>query len=155
MNYRQSLNQIKILHGALFIGIVLFGGVSVAFHTVMNLGTQLDILPPDMIYLFLAGAAILLLFSDYIYRKKTGSIERNMELRHKITTYRIAALLRVFLIETAGMAVGIGYLLSGNWLYLIIFAVPLLYFIYTFPKDEHMQQVLDLTYTEQQQLGFI
>lgn len=153
MDLKQSLLQVKILHGALFAGIVLFVGVCIAVQEFINMSDQLAVLPEQSVFLILLIAAALLFLSNFFYKKRTAVIEKSLSLEERLHHYRTAALLRVALIETAALSVGIGYLLSGDMIYLLIMAIPLVYFVYTFPKDEVMIQVLELSYMEQQQLA--
>ena len=152
MDLKESFFQIKLLHGALFAGVLLFAGVCIVIHNVMDIGSELNVLPEQAIYLILLLAAGMLYLSSFFYKKRTAVITQNLVLKEKLLQYRSAAILRAALIETAALSVGVGYLLSGELIYLGAMVIPLAYFIYTFPKDDVMIRTLDLTYTEQQKL---
>lgn len=153
MDLKESFFQIKILHGALFVGILLFAGVCIVIHFALEIGTELSILPGEAMYLILLVASAMLYLSSYLYKKRTAVITQNVTLEEKINQYRAAAILRAALIETAALSLGIGYLLSGELIYLGALIIPLVYFAYTFPKEDVMIHAMDLTYTEQQKLN--
>lgn len=152
IDLKQIFLQVKILHAAMFIGIVIFAVVSYVLHNVMEIGESLTVLPSNTIYLIILLATALLWIASIMYKNRASRIEGDLLLTERITRYRIAAILRVALTEAASFTVIIGYLLSGNLTYLLIAIIPLLYFAYTFPRDKEIIQALNLSYSEQQQL---
>ena len=153
MDIEQSIKEMKILHGALFAGVLLFAGVSIVIHLVLELGAELAILPKQALYLVFLIVAATMYLGNSLFAKNVALIEENLSLDEKINRYRSASILRVALIETAALSTIIGYMLSGNLLYMILLAVPLIYFVYTFPHENTVIESLQLTYSEQQQLG--
>lgn len=152
MDLKESLFQIKILHGALFAGVLLFAGICIVIHYVLDIGNELYVLSGQAMVPLLLMAAGMLYLSSFLYKKRTALITQSFTLEDKLQYYRSAVILRAVLIEFAALSVGIGYLLSGELLYLGAMIIPLAYFLQTFPKDEAMISTMDLTYAEQQEL---
>lgn len=152
MDLKESFFQIKILYSALIVGVLLFAGICLVIHNVFDIGNELHVLPEQAIYLIFLIAVTMLYLSSFLYKKRTALITQSFTLDDKLQYYRNAVILRAALIEIAALSVGIGYLLSGELLYLGAMIIPLAYFLQTFPKDEAMISTMDLTYAEQQEL---
>lgn len=60
MDLKQAFFQVKILHAALFGGVLLFGGISFVFHNQMNIGDSLVMLPDNAFYPVVLLAGVLL-----------------------------------------------------------------------------------------------
>ena len=153
MHIKRALKEMKILHGALFVGVILFAGVSIVIHLELELGAELVILPEQSLYIIILVVAAAIYMGHFLFTKNIALIEGDLSLEEKVNRYRSASILRAALIETAALSTIIGYILSGDLLYLILLAVPLMYFVYTFPKENAVVHNLQLTYAEQQKLG--
>lgn len=137
----------------MFVGVLLFAGVSFVMNQMINPGAALVALPSNVLYLIVIAATILLWLSGVIFNSRISAIEQGLPLQERIGTYRSAAILRVALIETASLIVITGYLLSGTIYYLLLAFIPLYFFVKTFPKDEAIVEALELSYSEKQKLG--
>lgn len=153
MNQGDPVSQMKIIHGALFLGVVLFVGICIYIHIGMGLSESFAILPPEALYLVILIGGTMIFGGAVIYKKLVGGIGNELSLEDKITKYRGAAILRVAFIESAALLIGIGYMLSGDFWYLALMIVPLFYFWRTSPSLEKLDKELRLTYTEQQKLS--
>ncbi|NGP76926.1 hypothetical protein G3570_09800 [Balneolaceae bacterium YR4-1] len=153
MDIKQAFFQIRILHAALFVGVILFAGISFAFHNFMSIGDSLVTLPDNAFYLVLLLAGLLLWLSYFTYRNRISKIVKGSSLKERIDAFRSAAILRVALVEAASLVVIMAYLLSGDRMYLIVAIAPLFFFISTFPKEDKMIETLELSYSEVQQLN--
>ncbi len=153
MDLKESLNQTKILHGTLLAGILIFTALCIMIHYFVSEGNPFEgVLPGEALYLIVLVAVASLYGSGILYRRNLSAVSQ-LSLKDKLSRYRSAALLRASLIDVAAMVVCVGYLLTGSVIYLMILVVPVAWFVGTFPKDEKMIEVLDLSYSEQQQLG--
>lgn len=153
MDKNHPVNQMRILHGALLIGVLVFIAICIYIHEGLGIGDSLAMLPEQAFYLVILIAGSILLGGNFIFRKMTSDIGNELTLQEKITKYRGASILRAAMIESAALVIVIGYMLSGNTWYLIVEVVPLFYFWNTFPNEDKMYNELDLTYREQHQLG--
>lgn len=152
IDLKQTILQAKILHAAMFIGVILFAMISYAIHNFMDAGGSLAILPANAIYPVILLAAAMLWVGSLIYKKGVSGIDKNLSLEERVTYFRKAALLRVALIEAASLTVITGYLLSGDLYYLALALIPLLFFANTFPRDDEIIEAINLSYSERQQL---
>lgn len=153
MDLKQSFFQIKILHAAMFVGVILFAGLSFVFHNFLNVGASLIMLPESALYLIALLAGFLLRLSSVIYKRRISEIDIDLPLEERVGIFRSAAILRIAIIEGASLVLIMGYLLSGHIMYLLIAFLPLYFFIATFPKDEMLIETMELTYSEVQQLS--
>jgi len=152
MDLKQTFLQAKILHGAMFFGVLLFAGLSFVLNNFVNAGIGLVVLPSNALYLIVLAAVAMLWLSGFIYKKRISVIEGNLPLQERVANFRSASILRVALIEAASLTLITGYLLSGNIYYLLVAFMPLYFFMKTFPRDEEISETLELSYSEMRQL---
>ena len=136
----------------MFVGVLLFAGVSYVMHNVVNAGEGLVVLPSNALYMVVISAMILLWLSGVLFNSRISAIEQGSPLQERMVTYRSAAILRVALVEAAALIVITGYLLSGTVYYLLLAFVPLYFFVITFPKEEAIVEALELSYSEKQKM---
>ncbi len=119
--------QLKILHGALCMGVFLFLGISVFL---VNSGSVGDSFDPDQSQLFLylaLGLSIACLFvSRFIGPKILEGAKTKNTLDEKIEVYRSASIVNYALIEGPSLACITFFLLSGNYYILGLGIVNLL-----------------------------
>lgn len=153
MDLKESLNQLKILHGSLLAGILIFTALCIMIHYFAFESNPFEgVLPGEALYLIVLVAAASLYGSGMLYKRNLSAVSQ-LSLKDKLSRYRSAVLLRAALIDVAAMVICTGYLLTGSIIYLMILIVPVAWFAGTFPKDETMAEELNLSYSEQQQLG--
>lgn len=150
---KESLKQLKLLHGALFVGILLLVGVGFILHNVLDIGAAISVLPEQALYLIIVIAGGSLYASDFVFRKQLATIDSETSLENRLDSYRQAGIIRAALIESAALCTGMGYILTGAHIYLLLCMAPIALFIYTFPKYENMVDDLNLSYAEQNRLS--
>ncbi|MDZ7715650.1 MAG: hypothetical protein U5J95_05495 [Balneolaceae bacterium] len=152
MNDTNSFYQLKILHLALVIGVVLFGGVCLVIKLVFSISFP-ELLPHNSIYITILILIVLIAGSDFLFKNRISNIERGMPVKEKLAAYRLASLIRFMLIETAAIISGVGYLLTGVVLrYFVLMIIATGYFIYVKPTKEKVIDELNLSYSDQQKL---
>ena len=136
-----------IIYGALIFGLVT--SFAIALFIVENKKVE-PIQSIDEIFKFLipiAGFAVMFLARS-IYNKNISSANFSEALLAKITKYRTFKIIQWALIESGAFLSLAGFILTGNYLYAIIFLFLLGYLILIKPSKE--QFIKDLKISSEQ-----
>ncbi|MGZ3756913.1 MAG: hypothetical protein ACXVAY_04760 [Mucilaginibacter sp.] len=140
------LKVISIIHLALFAGQTMFA--IVAFFLVGK--TQIDIKNNNDPLLFLVPILAIggFIASNLMFKQQLNSSTNRDALKDKLMGYQTELIIRFALLEAPSLF-GIGsYLLTGNFLFLIISGLLMLYFISIRPTRVKIENDLNLTYDE-------
>jgi hypothetical protein len=150
---RQYFSILSTLHRAFLIGQVLFAVAAVAVRTTgqmeVDAGKELgEILPIVALGLAIAGVAA----SHFLFSKRLETLRQRDGLAQKLQDYRSALILRWALLEGPVMLAIIAYMLTGNFLLLILIAAVVILFIFFRPSRSRALQDLQLPHDEEYQL---
>jgi hypothetical protein len=138
-NTSEQFRLIGIIYGGLIFGMItffaiaLFIGENKKFEPIHSADEIFKLLIP------LAGFAVMF-FARSIYNKKTSSVNYNDDLLSKISKYRTFKIIQWALVESVGFLSIVGFIITGNYLYAIVFLFMLGYFILIKPTKEQFSR---------------
>src|SRR5271168_4082660 len=126
-NRQTFVKMIAIIHAALLIGQVLFGIVAFAEtkSTVFNLKLGSDPFFYIVPFLIVAG----MLSGSFLFTQQISKLADKNSLNEKLAGYQKALIVRFAIAEGPSLLGIVGYMLSGNVIYLILVGINVLYFI--------------------------
>lgn len=153
LELKESISQQKILYYALVGGVVLLGLLALVINTVVGIDFKID-LPSELQYLAIAYIVFTFFISGYVFKQRLSKVDAAMSLVEKVGEYRSAAIIKYAIVEGASLLLATAYLVTGSYVYFILFGVTVGYFLYVRPTKEEMIDELNLSYADQQKLGF-
>lgn len=147
-------STLNLMHKAMLAGQVIFTAV------IFILVYQKIFLPvlaeheKPMQALAIAFAAAAIFFGNSLFKKKLALINENHgnDAKLKLTKYRSASIMQWGLLETACLVSGICLLLTGNYAFIALAVVLILYFAMLAPVKSRVSGHLDLQSTELDEL---
>jgi hypothetical protein len=134
-NISEHFRVTGIIYGALIFGQIIF--FAIALFIVENNKFE-SIHSIDEIFTFLiplAGFAVMF-FARAIYNKNIATVNYNDELLSKISKYRTLKIIQWALVKSVGFLSNVGLIITGNYLYAIVFLFMMGYFILIKPTKE-------------------
>lgn len=130
MNNSNAFSAFKIVHLALLIGQLLFMGAM--FYLLYNK----IIIPPfagkdRMLQLAAVGVAAIAFFAgNNIFKKRLATLKdaASLTAKERFEKYRAACIILWAMLETAALLSGICFFLSGNYAFLILGSLQILFF---------------------------
>ena len=150
---KESFSQQTILYYALVAGVIMMGLVAFIINEVVGLNFDMG-LPPELLYVGGGYVVFTFFISNYVFKQMMSKVDSTMNLGEKVEKYRSASIIKYAIVEGAALIIGIGYLVTGNYQYFILFGVAVGYFLFVRPTKQEMIDGLNLSYREQQELGF-
>ena len=163
MNYKsegtssvsQDLKGLRILTTALSVGVIIFTLVSVGINQFNGPFLQEEIKKVSSFLLpLMTGLALLaLLMARYLYQQRIRDIrEGNNNLKGKIDKYRAAVTLYLAICEGMALFNVVLFLLTGDYLLLIITGAMLLLMLGRLLAIRGVANELNLSWQEQEEL---
>jgi len=146
-NISEQFRLTGIIYGALIIGLITF--FAIALFIVENKMVE-PIQSIDEIFKFIipiAGFAVMFLARS-IYNKNISSVNISEDLLAKIAKYRTFKIIQWAQIESGAFLSLVGFILTSNYLYAIVFLFLLGYLILIKPSKE--QFINDLKISDEQ-----
>lgn len=146
-NISEQFRLTGIIYGALIIGLITF--FAIALFIVENKMVE-PIQSIDEIFKFIipiAGFAVMFLARS-IYNKNISSFNFSEDLLSKISKYRTFKIIQWAQIESGAFLSLVGFILTSNYLYAIVFLFLLGYLILIKPSKE--QFINDLKISDEQ-----
>jgi len=134
-NISEQFRVTGIVYSALIFGMIIFFAIAMFIVENKNFEPNQSI---DEIFKFLiplVGFAVMY-FVRVIYRKNISSVNFYDDLLSKFTNYRKFKIIQWSLIETVGILSNIGFIITGNYLYAIVFLFMLGFFVLIKPTKE-------------------
>ena len=134
-NISEQFRVTGIIYGALIFGLIIF--FAIALFIVENKKFE-PVQSIDEIFKFLIPIAgiVVMFLARSIYNKNISSINYNDDLLSKINKYRTFKIIQWALVESVAFLSNVGFILTGNYLYAIVFLFMLGYFILIKPSKE-------------------
>jgi hypothetical protein len=150
-NQQTFVKIIAIIYAALLIGQVLFG--IVAFARTKGIGLNLKLGSDPFFYIvpFLIVAGML--FGNFLFMQQISKLADKNTLSEKLAGYQTALIIRFAIAEAPSLLGIVGYMLSGNVIYLILTTFNVLYFILIRPTKDKMAADLELTHEDKNAMG--
>ena len=136
-NISEQFRVTGIIYGALILGLITF--FAIALIIVENKKIE-PIQSVDEIFKLLiplAGFAVMFIARS-IYNKNISSVNYNDDLLSKISKYRTFKIIQWAFVESVGFLSIVGFIITGNYLYAIIFLFMLGFFILIKPTKEQL-----------------
>ena len=146
-NISEQFRVTGIIYGALIFGPIIFFAIALfivenkKFEPIQSINEIFKFLIP------IAGFAVMFLARS-IYNKNISSMNYNDDLLSKISKYRTFKIIQWAQIEAGAFLSLVGFILTGNYLYAIVFLFLLGYFILIKPSKE--QFINDLKISSEQ-----
>jgi len=140
MNDNNTSEQFRVI-GIIYVGLI-FGMITffaIALFIVENKKFE-PIHSVDEIFKLvipLAGFAVMFLARS-IYNKNISSVNYNENLLYKISKYRTFKIIQWALVESVAFLSNVGFIITGNYLYAIVFLFMLGFFILIKPTKEQL-----------------
>jgi hypothetical protein len=134
-NISEQFRLTGIIYGALIFGLITF--FAIALFIVENKKIE-PIQSINEIFKFLipiAGFAVMFLARS-IYNKNISTVNFSEDISAKIAKYRTFKIVQWAQIESVAFLSNVGFILTGNYLYAIVFLFMLGYFILIKPSKE-------------------
>lgn len=134
---------LSILHLAMLIGQLLFGGVAAAL--VLSGSYQPSL--PDSRLIQIAAIAVAVVgvgLSQFLFNSRMAIAHTGANLDAKLSSYKTAAIVRNALLEGPALFCITLYLLTGKLLYIGIAAVLILWFAFQFPVRSKVLSALQM-----------
>jgi uncharacterized membrane protein len=143
------VRTLGIIHLALLAGQALFAFV------MFTLSEQTSIkLDKNDIFIFIVPVFAVAAFfiSQLLFKTLLNKAVNTTGLNAKLSNYQIAVIVRMALLESASLFAIVVYYLTGNFLYLLIAILLMIYGVVIRPTAENIADDLLLTYDEKMQL---
>jgi hypothetical protein len=150
-NISEQFRVTRIIYGALIFAMITFFAISLFIvenkknEPIQSIDEFFKLLIP------LAGFAVMFL-ARCIYNKNISSVNYNDDLLSKISKYRTFKIIQWALVESVGFLSIVGFIITGNYLYAIVFLFMLGYFFLIKPTKE--QFIKDFKISSDQKVVF-
>lgn len=143
----------QILFSALVFGQLMF--MLVVIYLVQIQGIRYNGNELNEMYLYAAPiiTVFCLIFGFTLYKGKLKKIKEKKHLYEKLADYRSAQILRWALLEGASFFSIMAFLLTSNYLFIMIVGLIIGTFVLTIPSRMKFDSELDLSWEEKNQLS--
>lgn len=131
-NFFTVLNIIFI---ALSMGQLILFGVVFFIASQNSIQRNMD-LDSILLYLSPAYSISMIFISKFLYNKISQSIDRSLDVKSKAMKYRTSSIVNWAMLESANLFSLISFLLTSNYVHLLIFAGVFAGFILNRPSKE-------------------
>ena len=152
MTVKTFFYSLQILFFAMIAGLVLFA--IVAYYLNMTEQGAKDPSLNGMFYFIVPSTLVLgIIGGQYLSNAKFQAAKEAPNLSAKLEGFRTGMILRYATIEGPGMLAIVAYLLTNNFLYLVIGLAGILFFLRHQPTKDRAIEVLDLDSSERATLN--
>lgn len=129
MPQNNNIKALQVLHNAMMFGQALFAAVAIFIVYKNGRLLQSDSIDKTLQVVVVLVALPLIVFGLKWYQKKVLEIRNNNNSpTQKFTQYRNAIIKVLAMVEAPAILSIIAFLLTGNWAFLILFAMLLIFF---------------------------
>lgn len=129
---------LNIIFIALSVGQLVFFGIAFILASQDGIKTNAE-LESILIYISPVYSIAMIFFSRFMYNRISQSVDRSLDIKLKLLKYRTASIVSWASLESATLFSLVSYLLTGNYIHLLIFAGVFAGFIINHPsKDKFM-----------------
>ncbi|WP_419701884.1 hypothetical protein [Mucilaginibacter sp. NFX135] len=149
-----AVRTMKIIHGALLAGQVLFASVAIATGTKTLYFNGRD--TKDVF--FFVGPALAfgcIIAGFFLFKKLIDRLSQKTDLQSKVTGYQAAFITRAALLEGPSLFNIVAFMLSGNLFYLFISVLLMLILFRSRPTANRIAEDLQLGYDDKAELGAV
>jgi len=147
-NSKSYLKTLTIIHFALAVGQIIFAIIVFAHHQKTEM--VVDPINDVMFIPFLVTLLMAFAVGPVIYKKLLSQVH-GKSLTIKLNQFRAASIVKYALIEGPSLFGIVIYFLSGNFFYLLVSGLLIIYFLTLRPTKEKIEKGLNLDYKEKEQ----
>ena len=149
-----AVKTMKIIHGGLLAGQVLFAGVAVATGTQALYFNARD---TKDVFFFIAPALAFgcIVAGFFLFKQLIERLSQKTDLQSKLTGYQAAFITRAALLNGSSLFSIVAFMLSGNLFYLFISVLLMLILLRSRPTANRIADDLRLGYDDEATLGAI
>jgi hypothetical protein len=150
---RDIIRSISFLYWAMLLGLVTFIVVTSLF--VSNVG-EIIISDPHTAFILKTVLILILIaiapISYLVPQRQINRIEKDQKLTAKLAAYHRASLIRFALMNSSGILIALGFMLTANTNLIFLQAVVILFFLIYKPSPFKIASDLELDEKERQQI---
>ncbi len=152
MTSKEYFKSLKVVHGALVSGVVFFLVISIVLQLngYKNFGKDVVLMMLALSMLFAAGGVVA---SAVLFKRKLNELDPQDNLSNKLVFYRSAQVVKYALLEAPSFFCIVFFMLTGNYVILVVLAVPLFLLIKEYPNKERCINDLSLSLKESDKLN--
>jgi len=149
-----AVKTMKIIHGGLLTGQVLFAGVAVATGTKAIYFNARD---TQDVFFFVAPLLAFggIIAGFFLFKQLTARLSEKNDLQSKVAGYQAAFITRSALLEGPSLFSIVVFMLSGNLFYLFISVLLMLILLQSRPTANRIAEDLQLDYDDKAELGAV
>ncbi|MCP4181635.1 MAG: hypothetical protein GY756_28045 [bacterium] len=153
LNTKEYYRLLSLIFYALLAGQIIFA--CVGFYFVKSGNYIPEFSESKTLFSILVGLIVIegISVGNYVYKRKISKIKYSVDLKLKMSEYRIANIIRFAFIEASSIFSIILYILSGYTVLLIGSTVTIGYFIFIRPTAEQTLKELKLNTEEKNKLN--
>lgn len=140
-----SFNVIKLIFFGLLSGQVLFLGVAIYLNQSFSIIFNEDNV---MIYILPCMAIASIFIGNFIFNQSITNTKSKNTFQEKINGYLSASIIKFALVEGVSLLSIVNYLISGNFIFIIIAIFLIFYFFTLQPSKEKVITTLKLSAEE-------
>jgi len=134
-NISEQFRVTGIVYSALIFGMITFFAIALFLVENKNIEPIQSVDEVFKLLIPLAGFGVMY-FVRVIYKKNISSVNYYDDLLSKISKYRTFKIIQWSLVESVGFLSNVGFIITGNYLYAIVFLFMLGFFILIKPTKE-------------------
>lgn len=135
MDNAPVLQTMKILHKALYIGLVIFAAVATYLVASNSASNVIGDFESIMQIIALVFTAIAVFLGEKLFKNKLLIIKEQSDNKVKLELYRQASITQWALLEAAAIISIVGFFLSTNYAFLALTICIIIYFILLSPTE--------------------
>ena len=144
MTSKEFIRSLVIIHIAMIMGLIFFAVVAVYLHMSGSFTTNTAELRDIFLIIVPLFAFGAFMGSRFIFSMKLNQAKEKSDLTDKINEYRSILIIRFALLEGAALFSLVIYLLTGDYIFLIIAGLMVVYFSLLKPTTDKLIFDLEL-----------
>ncbi len=151
-NNQAGIQQFRTIYFALLAGQIAFAGVVFVIHEGTIAGSEgftgtMEYL--GLVILLLSFSASVLIFQNFV-----SMANKENRLSNKLSRLKTGFIIRWALLEGANLFLLVGMIITGNSLFMMLFAIGIVMFISARIRPSRLRYILKLNHREMEELGF-
>ncbi len=152
-NLNEIIKQSQLICSSLIIGQLFFLAVAIFLVTRAEAGIGEVDLGDIFIFIIPIFAVTSIAASYFVFKNKLNRLKESQSVEQKLVDYRSAQIIRWALLEGPSFLTIIAFLLTGQFIFVGVVAIIIMFFIPTFPSAARLEQDLELTWDEKNKLS--
>jgi hypothetical protein len=145
------MKEYREFKGILAIFFTITGGLCLLFLgaiLIVNLHGALIVFNPNQLQYFESIIIMLSLIGipggHYLHKKRLEHLHSNMSITERLLTYKTSYFIKLIVLQCIGLITLMGYTMSGNGTFLVIFAILLITLLINYPSESRVFEEIHL-----------